>query len=183
MTMPMGGAGPLGPITPGAVPVPHANITGFGPGFPGHRFNFPHNTFNQPFSLFPFGPWAYPGFWTYPIVESEQPQVVFVPAPPEEAPPPPHIVEPKIINVPATSEPETPPKAKPATVLVWRDGRQAQVRRYAIIGSTLFDYTDPRKTRRIALDELDLEATLALNQQHGVVFRMPATANEVAVNF
>ncbi len=183
MSLPMGGAGPLGPITPGVAPAPHGGITGLGPVFPGHRFNFPHNRFRQPFAAFPFGPWAYSGFWTYPVEQYEQPQVVFVPAPPEEPPSPAHVVEPKIINVPAAPEREAPPQTKPPVVLVWRDGRQTQVRRYAIIGPTLFDYTNPRSTKKIALDELDLDATLAVNQQHGVVFRIPATANEVAVNF
>ena len=45
------------------------------------------------------------------------------------------------------------------TVLVWRSGRREEVKQYAISGSFLYDYTKPRASRRISLDELDLDAT------------------------
>jgi hypothetical protein len=43
---------------------------------------------------------------------------------------------------------------------------------YAIIGSTLFDLT-PGHPRRVALAELDLEATRKENDDRGVVFQPP----------
>jgi hypothetical protein len=44
---------------------------------------------------------------------------------------------------------------------------------YAIVGSTLYDLSDGR-TKKVALAELDLQATAKENDEHGVEFRLPA---------
>jgi len=59
------------------------------------------------------------------------------------------------------------------TTLVFKDGHQLEVGNYAIVGATLFDLT-PGHARRIALSDLDLEATRQQNDEHGVVFELPA---------
>ena len=66
--------------------------------------------------------------------------------------------------------PETQPDP---TLLVFKDGRKLEVGNYAIVGVTLFDLT-PGHSRRIALAELDLEATRNQNEDRGVVFQLPA---------
>jgi hypothetical protein len=68
---------------------------------------------------------------------------------------------------------EMPAKEQPATILVYRDGHSIEVRNYAIVGNTLFDFsTDHRK--KIALADLDLTATQKQNEDRGVDFRVPA---------
>ena len=62
-------------------------------------------------------------------------------------------------------------KAVPA-VLVYRDGRQGEVQNYAILGQTLWVFGE-QGTRRIALAELDLEATKRLNDERGIEFVSP----------
>jgi hypothetical protein len=81
-------------------------------------------------------------------------------------------------------QPQTPqaPQAAPAaeperpvvpTVLVFRDGRRLSVQNYAIVGQTLW-VLDERTSSRIAISELDLDATQAENRGQGVRFPLPA---------
>jgi len=65
------------------------------------------------------------------------------------------------------SDPSLPP-----TLLIFKDGRKLEIGNYAIQGSTLFDLT-PGHPRRIALADLDLEATRQQNEERGVVFELP----------
>ena len=60
-------------------------------------------------------------------------------------------------------------------LLVFKDGRKLEVGNYAIVGATLFDLT-PGHTRKIALADLDLEATRQQNDDRGVAFQLPPPA-------
>src|SRR5262249_12314449 len=73
---------------------------------------------------------------------------------------------------PVTPQAETPVADQPQTVLVFKDGHQVEVQNYAVVGSTLFDFT-PGRQRKIAMSELDLEATAKQNDQRGIDFRLP----------
>jgi hypothetical protein len=64
----------------------------------------------------------------------------------------------------------------PATVLVFRDQHQQEVRNYAIVGQTLWNFS-PQHTQKIPLADLDLVATIKANDDQGITFRIPA-ANE-----
>jgi hypothetical protein len=70
---------------------------------------------------------------------------------------------------PADSDPPQQP-----TLLVFKDGRKVEVGNYAIIGTTLFDLT-PGHARRVALADLDIDATRKQNDDRGVIFQLPAT--------
>ena len=62
-----------------------------------------------------------------------------------------------------------------STVLVFKDGHRLEVQNYAIVGVTLFDLSDGR-TRKVALAELDLSATVKQNDDRGVDFQIPRVA-------
>ena len=64
------------------------------------------------------------------------------------------------------------PQPEP-TVLIFKDGHKLEVGNYAIVAATLFDLT-PGHARRIALADLDLEATRKQNDDRGVIFQLPA---------
>ena len=68
-----------------------------------------------------------------------------------------------------------PAPAEEPTVLVFKDGHQLEVGNYAIVDSTLYDLT-PGHSRKIALAELDLDSTRKQNDDRGVVFQLPPTA-------
>ena len=73
-------------------------------------------------------------------------------------------------------EPEQAAVKQPQTVLVFKDGRKLDVENYAIVGGTLYDLSAGR-TKKVALAELDLEATVKQNDDRGVEFRVPAASN------
>lgn len=59
------------------------------------------------------------------------------------------------------------------TTLVYRDGRKFDIHNYAIVGDSIFNFdgTGPFKTQ---LAELDVPATIKLNEQNGVIFKLPS---------
>ena len=125
---------------------------------------------------------AYADFPEFYIAEASQPQVVVLREEREQTPAAISVVQPKLIELPASSEKPRPQVALP-TVLVWRSGQREEVKQYAVNGSFLYDYTRPRAARRISLDDLDLGATEFANQQRGVQFLIPASPSEVTVRF
>jgi hypothetical protein len=64
---------------------------------------------------------------------------------------------------------------KAPTILVFKDGHQLEVDNYAILSQTLFDLT-PGHSRKIALADLDLPATQKQNDDKGVDFQLPPSA-------
>ena len=85
--------------------------------------------------------------------------------PPVQNVPTPHAVQ-------ADNPAPEPQQPQPVTVLVFKDGHKVEVGNYAIIGTTLFDLTAGHP-RKIALADLDLEATQKQNDDRGVVFQVP----------
>jgi hypothetical protein len=68
------------------------------------------------------------------------------------------------------SEPSPDP-----TVLVFKDGHQLEIGNYAIVNQTLYDLT-PGHPHRIALADLDLPATRKRNDDGGITFDLPSSA-------
>jgi hypothetical protein len=75
--------------------------------------------------------------------------------------------------------------ALPVAVLVFRDGRTEGVTSYTIMSGTIYsraDYwTSGSWTRKIQIADLDVPATLKLNQGRGLNFVLPASPNEVVM--
>ncbi len=86
--------------------------------------------------------------------------------PPVQNVPKPHAVQ-DAEDAPADPEPPQAP-----TLLVFKDGHKLEVGNYAIVGATLFDLT-PGHSRRVALADLDLDATRQQNDDRGVTFQLP----------
>ncbi|MFZ0136917.1 MAG: hypothetical protein WAK89_07670 [Candidatus Sulfotelmatobacter sp.] len=68
------------------------------------------------------------------------------------------------------SEPSPDP-----TVLIFKDGHQLEIGNYAIVNQTIYDLT-PGHPRKIALADLDLPATQKLNDDRGITFDLPPSA-------
>jgi hypothetical protein len=85
--------------------------------------------------------------------------------PPVDPVPTPHAADADV----AAASPEPP---REPTLLVFKDGHQLELGNYAIIGAILFDLT-PGHARRIALADLDLEATRKHNDDRGISFQLP----------
>jgi hypothetical protein len=82
-----------------------------------------------------------------------------------------------VANPDAVGQAQKPVAAQPPTVLVFRDGRRAEVFNYAVVGDTLFDFAADR-THKILLADLDLAATQKANEDRGVDFQIPADATQ-----
>jgi hypothetical protein len=65
------------------------------------------------------------------------------------------------------------PDAEPATALVFQDKHVEEVRNYAIAGGTLWVLNDHQAGKKIPLAQLDLPATVKMNDDRGVDFQLP----------
>jgi len=78
-----------------------------------------------------------------------------------------------------------PLRELPPAVLVYRDGHQEVVRDYTIIGPTLYtsaDYWSSGSwTREVQIAQLDIPATLKINQERGLKFSLPSGPGEIVV--
>jgi hypothetical protein len=59
-----------------------------------------------------------------------------------------------------------------STVLVFRDGHRSAIQNYAIVGQTLWVFTE-RRARKILVSDLDVEVTKEVNADRGLEFRVP----------
>jgi hypothetical protein len=79
---------------------------------------------------------------------------------------------------------EAAPKPPPA-VLVFHDGHREEVKSYTIIGNDLYTsanyWTTGSWTKKIHITDLDLPATLQLNQERGSKFSLPSGPEEVMI--
>lgn len=86
-------------------------------------------------------------------------------------------------SVPGQKNVAQPARELPPAALVFHDGRKEEVSEYTIMSGTIYskaDYwTTGSWTRKIQIADLDVPATLKLNQERGVKFVLPASANEV----
>lgn len=78
------------------------------------------------------------------------------------------------------------PKLPPA-VIVFRDGHQEEVERYTIQGNVLYTGSDYWRTgswtRKIPVSDLDIPATLKVNQDRGAKFDLPSSPSQIMVRF
>ena len=70
-------------------------------------------------------------------------------------------------------------------MLVFRDGHKEEIESYVIIGAFNFTGTDGAstgsRTRKLAIADLDVPATLKLNREHGGEFTLAFRPNKVVV--
>jgi hypothetical protein len=76
-----------------------------------------------------------------------------------------------------------PAEALPPAVLVFRDGHKEEIGKYVIVGETIYASSDYWSnglwTRKVQIADLDVPATLKLNQERGAKFTLPSRPNEV----
>lgn len=89
----------------------------------------------------------------------------------------PYSTRPPAPQLSAPSESQNP-QPSPATVLVFRDQHKEQIRNYAIVGQTLWNFAR-QGAERIPFARLDIPATIQANDERGIAFRVP-TLNEGA---
>jgi hypothetical protein len=60
----------------------------------------------------------------------------------------------------------------PVTVLVFHDGKRVETRNYAIVGESIWVYSE-QESKKYRVADLDLEATKKVNSDRGVLFQVP----------
>jgi len=96
-------------------------------------------------------------------------------------------------SAPTSSSPAAPAVAAqpivklPSAVIVFRDGHMEEVAKYVIRGNVLYTSADYWSTgswtRKILVADLDVPATLKLNEQRGAKFDLPSGPSEIMVRF
>jgi len=83
------------------------------------------------------------------------------------------------------NEAAQPPRELPPAVLVFRDGHKEEIEGYTILGDVLYTSADYWSTgswtRKVPIAELDVPATLKLNQERGGKFSLPSGPHEVVI--
>ncbi|MBV9609924.1 MAG: hypothetical protein JO187_10245 [Acidobacteria bacterium] len=102
---------------------------------------------------------------------------------PATAPDPTPPAQPKMIEVPASASATAGVTSSSPVVIVLRDGQRRELTRYTMTGTYLYDSSKALQTSRIAIEDLDLEATVHANAERGVPFEIPTQRNEVVVRF
>jgi hypothetical protein len=78
-----------------------------------------------------------------------------------------------------------PYRELPPAVLVFRDGHVEEIDNYTIIGDTLYlkanYWVSGSWTRKVEIANLDVPATLKINEEHGSKFRLPSGPQEVVI--
>jgi hypothetical protein len=82
-------------------------------------------------------------------------------------------------DVEARNQPK--PDAEPETALVFRDQHVEEVRNYAISGGTLWVLNDHQSGKKIPLTQLDLDATVKMNDDRGVDFQVPGPTLQLMI--
>ena len=84
---------------------------------------------------------------------------------------------------PRTTQPAEPLAKLPPAVLVFRDGHKEEIGKYLIKDATIYtsaDYWSSASwTRKARIADLDVPATLKLNEDRGAKFSLPSGPNEV----
>jgi len=125
------------------------------------------------------------------LIERQGDQWVQVPgySQPSAAAPP---AQPKIVETaqlraaaPGREEAAEAYRELPPAVLVFRDGHVEEVSSYTIIGDALYlkanYWVSGSWTRKIEIANLDVPATLKINEEHGSKFRLPSGPQEVLI--
>ena len=72
------------------------------------------------------------------------------------------------------------PETEPATALVFRDQHVEEVHNYAIAGGTLWVLND-QAAKKIPLTQLDIAATVKMNDDRGVDFQVPGPSLSLSI--
>lgn len=86
---------------------------------------------------------------------------------------------------PRRNQAAQPPSELPPAALVFRDGHKEEIAKYMIVGTTIYTSADYWSSgswsRKVQIAELDVPATLRLNQERGARFSLPSGPNEVMI--
>jgi hypothetical protein len=94
---------------------------------------------------------------------------------------PPPVSPPQLIEIPLSGK-SAPAKPEPPALFVLNNGTRIETKRYFLTAKSLSVEVAHRQ-RTIPLSDLDIDATIAANQQRGLDLNIPSDCNSVFVSF
>jgi len=136
------------------------------------RFSYPYYF---PYAFYPYdeaidNERAYTG-----VVEREAEPMLLSPAPEARLP------KSQLINIPSPVK-AVPAKPLPPTIFILANGERLETTRFLLTAANL-SLDIAHRLRTISLDQLDLDATIAVNYERGVDLRIPVDQHEVLLRF
>lgn len=132
----------------------------------------------------------YPYYWPYdypydeggdyerPYTEVVERQAAPPPAP---EPPPPPPAKAQVIEIPIAAS-AAAAKPLPPAVFILENGERLETSRFVLTAHNL-SVTVNRRQRTIPVEQLNLDATVAANQERGIDLRVPEDRNEISLSF
>ena len=80
------------------------------------------------------------------------------------------------------TEATLPPRPNPKTIFVFADGERLEAANYTLDVGFLH-LEESGKQRAIALNTLDIKATLAVNRERGIELKIPQSRSEITIAF
>ena len=89
---------------------------------------------------------------------------------------------PKLIELPDIKDAAATPKPDLPTLFVFANGDKLEARRYTLTPDFL-RVEIGRQQRTIALDKLNVDATIAANRERGIDLKFPTDGNQISLGF
>lgn len=136
-----------------------------------------------------FAPWYYPywdGGWDLPDsaeppAEGASPSVIVLQSRDDGRQPARVPESPKLIELPDAKDAAAPKPDLP-TLFVFANGDKLEARRYTLTPDSL-RLEIGRQQRTIALDKLNIDATIAANRERGIDLKFPTDENQIFLGF
>jgi hypothetical protein len=134
-----------------------------------------------------YAPWYYPDWgWdlgpsdSYGEPPAQSPPVIVMQSRDDNREPARLPESPKLIELPDTKDAAAKPDLP--TLFVFTNGERLEARRYTLTPNSLHVEID-RQQRSIALDQLNLKATIAANRDRGIDLKFPTDASQLFLGF
>jgi len=136
-----------------------------------------------------FAPWYYPywdGGWELdsaePPAEGPSPSVIVLQSREDNRQPAPVPESPKLIELPDATDAETLSKPDLPTLFVLANGDKLEARRYTLTAESL-RLEIGRQQLTIALDKLNVDATITANRERGIDLTFPTDGSQIFLGF
>ena len=137
-----------------------------------------------------YAPWYYPDWgwdlgpsdYDEPPAQPASPPVIVVQSRDDDRQPARVPESPKVIELPDIKDAAATPKPDLPTLFVFANGDKLEARRYTLTPDFL-RVEIGRQQRTIALDKLNVDATIAANRERGIDLKFPTDGNQISLGF
>jgi hypothetical protein len=137
-----------------------------------------------------YAPWYYPDWgwdlgpsdYDEPPAQPASPPVIVMQSRDDNRQPAPVPASPKLIELPDAKDAEGRSKPDLPTLFVLANGDKLEARRYTLTPDSL-RLEIGRQQRTIALDKLNVDATIAANRERGIDLKFPTDGSQISLGF